>query len=323
MNYRTAVYYNVLYLISNGPADMARRTAAPPQPQSANLTLEQMRVGVTKLNRRIAELRSFDPGIIQKRWGPEVKALQTAVEETLASVFGHNTIEYKRYRAAADLDNGPVVMRSDWGSHGHYDDRHEAQKYVTEGIQRSILLLGQAVRGLEEEIGDRREEVVAAATPMAAEVAPALDLSKVFVVHGHDGAPKAEVARFIEKLGFEAVILHERPNKGRALITKFREEAAGVGFAVVLMTPDDLGKAEKAADLNQRARQYVVFELGFFIGKLGPERVTALVKGDIELPSDFDGVVYISLDKEDWQTKLGGELQEAGYEIDWNKVMRR
>jgi Predicted nucleotide-binding protein containing TIR-like domain len=112
-------------------------------------------------------------------------------------------------------------------------------------------------------------------------------------------------------------------NKGRALITKFREEAAGVGFAVVLMTPDDLGKAEKAVDLNARARQNVVFELGFFIGRVGPERVAALVKGDIELPSDYDGVVYISLDNEDWQTKLGVELQAAGFEFDWNKVMRR
>jgi len=155
---------------------------------------------------------------------------------------------------------------------------------------------------------------------MAVEAAPALDTGKVFVVHGHDGAPKAEVARFIEKLGFEAIILHERPNKGRALITKFREEAAGVGFAVVLMTPDDLGKAGNAAELNARARQNVVFELGFFIGKIGPERVAALVKGNIELPSDFDGVVYISLDNDDWKTKLGTELKVAGYKIDWNKV---
>jgi predicted nucleotide-binding protein len=140
------------------------------------------------------------------------------------------------------------------------------------------------------------------------------------VVHGHDGAPKAEVARFIEKLGFEAIILHERPNKGRALITKFREEADGAGFAVVLMTPDDVGKAKDALDVKSRARQNVVFELGFFIGKIGPERVAALVKGNIELPSDFDGVVYISLDKEDWKTKLGAELKTAGYKIDWNKV---
>jgi len=161
---------------------------------------------------------------------------------------------------------------------------------------------------------------IASTTLFAAAATP--DLSKVFVVHGHDGEPREAVARFLERLGFEAIILHERPNKGRTIITKFREEAAGVGFAVVLMTPDDLGRAEKA-HLQPRARQNVVFELGFFIGALGPERVAALVKGNVERPSDFDGVVYISLDDSDWQRRLGEELDAAGYGIDWNKVMRR
>jgi predicted nucleotide-binding protein len=63
-------------------------------------------------------------------------------------------------------------------------------------------------------------------------------------------------------------------------------------------------------------------EAGFFIGALGAEHVATVVKGDIEPPSDFDGVVYISFDKEDWRTKLEQELQEAGYKIDWNKVMQ-
>jgi predicted nucleotide-binding protein len=84
------------------------------------------------------------------------------------------------------------------------------------------------------------------------------------------------------------------------------------------VTPDDLGKAESAPDFRARARQNVVFELGFFIGALRSERVAALIKGDI----DFDGVVYISLDEADWHTRLGRELQAAGYSIDWNKVMR-
>ncbi len=147
--------------------------------------------------------------------------------------------------------------------------------------------------------------------------------SKVFIVHGHDNAAREAVARFIEKLGFEAIILHERPNKGRTIITKFREEAVGVGFAVVLMTPDDMGGPAPfiATRLRSRARQNVVFELGFFIGELGPDRVAALVKGDIERPSDFDGVVYISLDSANWQMELGRELKAAGYVIDWNKVM--
>jgi len=144
---------------------------------------------------------------------------------------------------------------------------------------------------------------------------------KVFIVHGHDGAPKAEVARFVEKIGLEPIILHERPNKGRTLITKFQEEAGTVDFAVVLMTPDDVGKAAGVSELNPRARQNVVFELGFFIGRLGPSRVAALIKGNVEKPSDFNGVVYISLDDGGWQQQLGKELQAAGYAIDWNLVM--
>lgn len=86
----------------------------------------------------------------------------------------------------------------------------------------------------------------------------------LFIVHGHDSGTKNTVARFVETLGFKSVILHERPNMGRTIITKFREESRGAGFATVLMTPDDLGKAATDGDLHPRARQNVVFELGFF-----------------------------------------------------------
>ena len=108
--------------------------------------------------------------------------------------------------------------------------------------------------------------------------------------------------------------------RGRTIITKFREEAADVGFAVVLMTPDDVGRAKDAAELKPRARQNVVFERSPFIGALGPDRVAALVKGDIEKPSDFDGVVYLSLDTADWKIKLAQELEAVGYPIDWRKA---
>ena len=304
---------------------MARRPAAPSDPLPANLTIEQMKIGITRLKRRIADLDAFDPNSVQQRWAPEVKALQTSIEESLSFVFGHSTIEYNRYRLAARFDWGPEDATPDWlaartGGMEYPDHAQSFRRYLAESKENALSLLRQAVRGLEEEIGDRGD---LAAAPIDAALVNTPDLSRIFVVHGHDAAPKAEVARFIEKLGFEAIILHERPNKGRALITKFREESDGAGFAVVLMTPDDVGKAKDAPDVKSRARQNVVFELGFFIGKLGPERVAALVKGDIELPSDYDGVVYISIDNEHWQTKLGGELDAAGYAIDWNKVMGR
>jgi Predicted nucleotide-binding protein containing TIR-like domain len=145
---------------------------------------------------------------------------------------------------------------------------------------------------------------------------------KVFIVHGHDEGAREAIARFLQKTEFEPVILHERPNRGRTIITKFQQEASDVGFAVVLMTPDDEG-GKAGGPPRSRARQNVVFELGFFIGALGPERVAALVKGDIERPSDFEGVVYIPLDENGaWRQVLGRELEAAGFTIDWNKAMQ-
>jgi len=137
--------------------------------------------------------------------------------------------------------------------------------------------------------------------------------SDVFIVHGHDEGVKSEVARFIEKLDLKAVILHEQANKGRTIIEKF-EDHANVGFAVVLMTPDDIGgKNEPGSDLKPRARQNVILELGFFLGKLGRERVCALYKGDVEIPSDYMGVLFVSLDQGvDWRAVLAREITAAG-----------
>lgn len=149
-----------------------------------------------------------------------------------------------------------------------------------------------------------------------------LKSNRVFVVHGHDTAVKQTVARFLEKLGLQTIILHEQPNKGATIIEKF-EANSDVGFAVVLLTPDDAGGvAKEPLKLNPRPRQNVVFELGYFVGKLGRGRVCALHTGGVEIPSDFQGVVYIPYDDEDggWRLKLAGELRAAGMEIDLNRA---
>ena len=145
---------------------------------------------------------------------------------------------------------------------------------------------------------------------------------KIFVIHGHDTSARETVARFLEKLELEPVILHELPNEGRTIIEKF-EDYADVGFAVVLLTPDDLGALkEQQHNFRPRARQNVVFEFGYFIGKLGRKRVCALLKGDIERPSDCDGILYVSLDNEDgWKIRLLRELKAAGFGIDANQVL--
>jgi predicted nucleotide-binding protein len=94
---------------------------------------------------------------------------------------------------------------------------------------------------------------------------------KIFIVHGHDNEAKVEVARFLERVGFEAIILHEQANRGRTIIEKV-EMHSDVGFAVVLLTPDDEG-GKRGNSTRPRARQNVVLELGYFIGRLGRDRV--------------------------------------------------
>lgn len=153
------------------------------------------------------------------------------------------------------------------------------------------------------------------------EPAPATAPSKkVFIVHGHAGEPREAVARFLEQLGLEPIILHEQANQGRTIIEKF-EAHADVGFAIVLLTPDDVGGPD-GREQRPRARQNVILELGYFIGRLGRSQVCALMMGEIELPSDILGVAWTPLDTGGaWKQALAKELAAAGYEFDWNKVM--
>jgi hypothetical protein len=156
------------------------------------------------------------------------------------------------------------------------------------------------------------------------EVKPQLKLpisNKIFIVHGHDDGARETVARFLERMGFEAVILHEQANQGRTVIEKV-EAHGDVSFAVVLLTPDDEGSV-KGGVLEPRARQNVLLELGYFIGRLGRDKVCALKRGQLEIPSDFAGVVWEPMDDTGgWKQALGRELQAAGHNVDWNKLMR-
>ena len=150
---------------------------------------------------------------------------------------------------------------------------------------------------------------------------PVIKKTAVFIVHGRDELAKTETARFIEKLEFEAIILHEQVNSGKTIIEKI-EEHTNVGFAIILYTPCDIGRLASEKSQKSRARQNVVFEHGYLIGKLGRKNVCALVKGDIELPNDINGVVYITLDSHSaWQMKIAKELHNAGYPVNMNKLI--
>lgn len=143
------------------------------------------------------------------------------------------------------------------------------------------------------------------------------DYSKVFIVHGHDGELKEAVARVIEKQGIKAIILSEQVNRGATIIEKI-EANSDVKGAICLFTSDDIGKEKRGYTDNPRARQNVIFETGYFVGKLGRSNTVVVADGDIELPSDLQGVVYT--DKNEWKFKILQELKAIGYRIDYNKI---
>lgn len=147
--------------------------------------------------------------------------------------------------------------------------------------------------------------------------------NKVFIVHGHDETAKLDMARTLEQAGFETIILHEQPDAGRTIIEKF-ENYADVSFAVILYTECDLGRDKKtpAGSEKYRARQNVVFEHGFFIGKLGRDHVCAFVKGDVETPGDLSGVLYVPMDSSGaWKMDLAKNMKAVGLPVDMNKFL--
>ncbi|PHN27143.1 TIR domain-containing protein [Pseudomonas sp. ICMP 561] len=140
----------------------------------------------------------------------------------------------------------------------------------------------------------------------------------VFIVHGRDNEAKHDVSRFIESLDLKAIVLHEQASGGKTIIEKIEHYANDADFALVLYTPCDLGRgvSETKQQPKNRARQNVVFEHGYLMGKLGRENVCALKKGDIETPNDISGVVYVDLDPAGaWKAEVVKELRSCGYLI--------
>jgi len=135
--------------------------------------------------------------------------------------------------------------------------------------------------------------------------------------------PSRNLRGYLEKLQLEPVILHEQANGGRTVIEKF-ESYSGVAFAVVLLTPDDRGGlvSDSFEAQQLRARQNVILELGYFIGKLGRQHVCALHKGGTDIPSDISGVVYIPMDAAGaWKLQLGKELKASIPGVDLNRAV--
>ena len=293
---------------------MARSTRNPPpsNPIRPDHTSEEKRRSVIRLIRRIDELKAFDIKLVKERFGdPKVVAMEASIEDALSKAFGHGTVEYNRYERATSITGrvGSVHMyelseREKW---------QEAQEALSNNLPRAIALLEEAVKSLEEEIAED------GVSHPSIRLEKPVEKKKVFVVHGHDDAAKHEVARFLDHIKLPAIILQEQPSRGLTIIEKFLSYADEVAFSVVLLTPDDLAETLATGIKEQRARQNVVFELGYFVGKLGRGSVCLLRKGDVDIPSDLYGVVYVALDNGGgWKISLGKELLAAGLRFDAN-----
>jgi len=225
------------------------------------------------------------------RPNPDFQAWIAECEDFLLTNYGENSAPWRIFQRfnRKNLD-------------GNYSDTVVREKEIIVSALTACLRIAPKVSG--------KAQIVTAE----------LDLSRVFIVHGHDELLKTEVARFIEKLNLKPIILHEQASSGKTIIEKI-EEYSNVGFGIVLYTPCDVGGMNKTDNkFLPRARQNVVFEHGFLIGKIGRQNVCALVKGDIEKPNDISGVVYISNEGE-WKLSLAKEMRNSGYEIDMNLVI--
>lgn len=173
---------------------------------------------------------------------------------------------------------------------------------------------------ISDPASERQREAVG--TSIGGELASADMSGPIFVVHGHARAVLHELVRVLERgTGREVIVLHEQANSGKTILEKFEKHAAAAAYAVVLLTGDDEGWSRSESEPRARGRQNVIFELGFFFGKLGRERVAVLVDQHVEKPSDVDGLVYILIDEAGaWKQALARELQSASIQVDYFRI---
>lgn len=222
-------------------------------------------------------------------------------------VFGQNSRNAKDFNS---INYIPMVVRQ------QADRIFLYRGAYTKGLERAEGTLQSMIGEIEEYWPNDDQAQNPAPTPQTQKQT---NTSQVFIIHGRDIGTRDTIARFLESLDLEPVILQEQPDRGRTIIEKF-EDYAQIDFAIALFTPDDFGGL-KGDDPQSRARQNVVFEFGYFIGKYGRERVRALVKGDLKIPSDYSGVLNIRIDDSDsWKIHLVGELKSAGFDFDANRI---
>lgn len=291
---------------------MARKTSQPLEPKIPLELLVDRKEAEQKLIDRITkgkEIRSVEIGNAQ--------ALGEA-EKAYAKWDDFNTELLKRLFTSDELCD----EYSNWFGSAVMMMRERYLEEKVSDLYKKIEMKNHRLESIIERLELIPEKAsVRNVLTSSVQLSKNIDRSKIFIVHGHDNSAKLEVARFIEKIGFEPIILHEQASGSKTIIEKI-EAYSDVGFGVVIYTPCDIGgENTDKPDLKGRARQNVVFEHGFLIGKLGRSKVCPLVKGLVDTPNDISGIVYTSMDTGAWQIELAKELREAEYPVDMNKVI--
>jgi predicted nucleotide-binding protein len=277
---------------------------------------------MTKINVTKSELKNMLTNCIKDgellRSKP-VRPAYTPEEGELSSVEKYD-IEYKQWnnRTVRILKsifdaNDDIVKEFEQTNYPYAST--DAVRTIKESLRLKIDYLSDLI-----EISPTFQEVSNTEIENAGTPPIVLDMQKIFIVHGHDNALKEAVARILEHLNLNPIILHEQVNQGQTIIEKFESNSAEAGFAIILLTADDLGKAKDDKADRARARQNVVFEMGYFMGKLGRNHVFVLLEDGVEKPGDLDGIVYTPVNS-NWQLSLVQELKVCGYNVDANDLL--
>lgn len=245
-----------------------------------------------KQNDAKKESTGFVTDLFLARW-------RTATRQIVEDLFGEHSQQSKEF---AEIGTGPLL-------HFPFPEKESEQRNYAE-LQAKKDLLDGFIETLEEKVR------LSSLNQEPAEIERSSASREIFIVHGHNTSIRDQVSIALMKLKLTPIILQDQPNQGNTVIEKF-EKYSDVGFAVVLLTADDHGNSKNSSVLNLRARQNVIFELGYFFGKLKRSRVCVLYEKGVELPSDFLGIVYIPYDEAgQWQRQLIKELNAAKYEFD-------
>ena len=252
---------------------------------------------------------------------PEFKKWRRNTEIAITKTFDEDPSHIKDFKSISYLGVINLSRRT---------PDYEHQQAYLRGLDLAASVLESMIEEIEEywkpetaeDMLEQEEDENRTPASSAAQEKERTNTNEIFVIHGRDNEAKETVARFLEQLGLKPIILAEQPSQGRTIIEKF-EQHTQVGFAVALLTPDDAGSLQDDRNtLNPRARQNVIFELGFFIGKLDRKGVCALTKGEVEIPSDYAGVEYIPFDdRGGWKLRLVKELRAAKLDFDASRIL--